>query len=226
LPVLRIAAAGRQGDLLARINAGEDLQLALAASLAPVQSTLEQNVATIIENDAGINQQQKDELVSKEADYTDLQEGEEAPPIKTHDLSGNAALSAEKEFDMPRRFGPTKQEILQPTADAVAQALAQLSRTSTDDAKIIVDAVLANAAIMIGAAQKALRPKKKFISKDDITDNDLDDPAVLQAHIDFANQHKNTDPSTLNSDEAYKLRKARLVRKYDIDRRHMSGPKP
>ena len=72
-------------------------------------------------------------------------------------------------------------------------------------------------------AAGAFAPKKKFVSRKDITDDDLNNPVVLQAHISFANQHSKTDPATLNSEDAYKLRKARLVRKYDIDRRHMSN---
>jgi hypothetical protein len=108
----------------------------------------------------------------------------------------------------------------------VARRLASVASLRPEDARSIVAAVASKPDEMVQASQKLLKPPTRFVSRKDITDADLNDPAILRAHIDFANQHKNSDIATLDPDTANKLRKARLVRKYDIERRHMANPNP
>jgi hypothetical protein len=132
------------------------------------------------------------------------------------------AQSAEKDFEtMPGDLGPTKQEILQLTADQLAQALAQHAGTSAEDAKIIVDAVRVNAPVMIAAGEKLLRRKPK-LSKNDLTEAEMNDPEVIRENVEFARANTQIRIGTLGEAEANKLRRARLIEKIDRDRRQKS----
>jgi tetratricopeptide (TPR) repeat protein len=108
---------------------------------------------------------------------------------KTNELQ---PASAEKDFkSMPSDFGPTKQEILQLTTDQLVQGLAQDTRTSTEDAKTIIFAVRVNAAAMIEASQKLLKPKAKVPTAEPVekssrrkqrhvfTEEELHDPKAI-----------------------------------------------
>jgi len=113
----------------------------------------------------------------------------------------------------------TSRELTRP-AETAALCLAQATDIPIEAARKIVTATAKKPDEMRAASEKLLRAPKRFVSRADITDDDLNNPAVLRAHIDFAKLHKNTNPTMLDDDQAYKLRKSRLVRKYDIDRRH------
>lgn len=107
----------------------------------------------------------------------------------------------------------------------LSQGLAEFSGISTDDAKTVVDAMPVGASILVEASRKILKRKLRLSIKN-IPDSELNDPTVIEDAHKFANAHRYTSIAALPEHEANKLRRARLIQKYDIDRRQKTAPAP
>jgi hypothetical protein len=152
-------------------------------------------------------------------DTSVIESREEKDQYNAKGLSRTAELPSapgvEKDFEtMPGDFGPTKQEILQPTADALAQALAQYSGTSVDDARTLVKALSVDAPAVIEASKKLLKPKSRFFTRSDFSDEELNDQQKIDAAKTTVNSHRRDRIEDLDEKTAYELRRATALLRY------------